>query len=81
VPGQTAVDTVMLPVFKGILWIIKQVQQFSPVDSLSTGRSISWPELGRAVGEIVLLLGGILALFGIFAFHRRELATAQSTHN
>jgi hypothetical protein len=30
-----------------------------------------------AFSQIVLLLGGILGLFGIVAFTRRELATAQ----
>jgi hypothetical protein len=75
-----AVDSVMVPVFRGILDVINLVQQFSPVDSLSTGRNVSWMELGRAAAEIVLLLGGILGLFGIFVFHRRELATAAVTH-
>jgi hypothetical protein len=30
-----------------------------------------------AFGQIVLLLGGIVALIGNFVFSRRELATAQ----
>lgn len=75
-----AVDDVMLPVFGGILKIINLVQEFSPVDSLSTGRDVSWKELGLATGQIVLLLGGLLGGFGIFVFHRRELATAAPTH-
>jgi hypothetical protein len=75
-----AVDNVMVPVFRSILDVIDLVQQFSPVDSLSTGRNVSWTELGRAGAEIVLLLGGILGSFGIFVFHRRELATAAVTH-
>jgi hypothetical protein len=73
-------DGVMVPVFDGMLKVINFVQQFSPVDSLSTGRSVSWSELGRAAAQIVLLLGGLLAAFGIFVFQRRELATAQSAH-
>jgi hypothetical protein len=44
---------------------------------LSSGRSISWPELGMAFGQIVLLPGGIIAVIGILLFNRRELATAQ----
>ena len=75
-----AVDNVMVPVFRSILDVINLVQQFSPVDSLSTGRDVSWGELGRAAAEIVLLLGGILGVFGVFVFHRRELATAAVTH-
>jgi hypothetical protein len=34
--------------------------------------------MGLAFVQIVLLLGGIFAAFGIFVFSRRELATAQS---
>ncbi len=78
--NSAAVDSVMVPVFKSILNVINLVQQFSPVDSLSTGRDVSWTELGQAAAEIVLLLGGILGVFGIFVFHRRELATAATTH-
>ena len=55
------------------------MQNFSPIDSLSTGRGITWSELGLAFGQIVLLLGGIFALAGIVCFNRRELATAQGT--
>ena len=73
-------DATMIPVFNGMLKVINLVQQFSPVDSLSTGRSVSWPLLGRAAAQIVLLMGGLLAVFGMFVFQRRELATAQGTH-
>jgi len=73
-------DRPLVLLFSGILKVINLVQQFSPVDSLSTGRSVSWSQLGLAVSQIVLLLGGALALFGIFVFSRRELATAQGNH-
>ena len=53
------------------------MKNFSPIDSLSSGRSISWSELGAAFGQIVLLLGGIIGVIGIVLFNRRELATAQ----
>jgi hypothetical protein len=71
-------DTVIIPVFRVALNVIDLARKFSPIDSLSTGRSITWVELGRAFAQIVLLLGGVFALFGIFVFNRRELATAQS---
>ena len=32
----------------------------------------------KAFAQIVLLLGGIVGLFGVVAFSRRELATAQN---
>jgi hypothetical protein len=79
VAGHSGVHMFLIPLFKGILNIIKLVQGFSPIDALSSGRAITWGELGLAFGQIVLLLGGIIALAGIVLFQRRELATAQGT--
>jgi len=75
--GHSVADTVMIPAFKGLLVVIGLAEHFSPIDSLSTGRAISWAELGAAFTQIVLLLGGIFAAAGIILFQRRELATAQ----
>ena len=75
----TPVDVVVIPVFKGILAIINLARGFSPIDYLSSGRNISWQQLGLAFGQIILLLGGIIAVSGILIFNRRELATAQGT--
>jgi hypothetical protein len=80
VPVYSVLDDVMVPAFRAALKVINLVQQFSPVNSLSTGRNVAWTELGLAFAEVVLLLGGILAAFGIFVFTRRELATAQGNH-
>jgi ABC-type transport system involved in multi-copper enzyme maturation permease subunit len=77
--GHSPVDIVAIPIFKGVLKVINFAKGFSPIDSLSTGRSITWSELGSAVVQIILVLGGLIAIIGIFAFHRRELATAQGT--
>ncbi len=77
--GHSPADVVVIPMFKGILKVISLAKEFSPIDSLSTGRSITWAQLGFAFGQIVLLLGGIAAVFGITVFTRRELATAQGT--
>ena len=79
VAGHSVIDSVALPAFKGALVLINLVKGFSPIDALSSGRSIPWSELGRAFAQIVLLLGGIFALLGIVLFSRRELATAQGT--
>ncbi len=73
------IDVVILPLFKTILAVANLVQGFSPVDALSTGRSITWGQLGLAVTQIVLLLAGLISLAGIAIFTRRELATAQNT--
>jgi hypothetical protein len=77
VMGHSGADAVLIPMFKGILAVTRLIENFSPIDALSTGRAITWTELGLAVVQIVLLLGGIIALAGIVLFHRRELATAQ----
>jgi hypothetical protein len=77
VKGFAPGDKVLMPMFSGLMTIINLAKNFSPIDSLSTGRSISWQELGLAFGQIVVLLGGALAIFGIVVFTRRELATAQ----
>ena len=75
--GHSIADAVLIPMFRGLLVVISLVKNFSPIDSLSSGRCISWTELGTAFGQIVLLLGGIIGLIGIGLFNRRELATAQ----
>jgi ABC-type transport system involved in multi-copper enzyme maturation permease subunit len=77
--GQNPLNSVAVPIFSGLLTIINLAKDFSPVDALSVGRAITWPELGRAILQIVVLLGGLLAIFGIWGFDRRELATAQGT--
>jgi hypothetical protein len=79
VMGHSVSDRVLIPMFKGMLSIIRLVENFSPIDALSSGRAITWSELGLAFAQIVLLLGGIIALIGIVLFRQRELATAQGT--
>jgi hypothetical protein len=74
------IDAVAVPVSKGLLKLLNLVRDFSPIDALSSGRSISWPLLGLAFGQIVVLMCGIFALIGISIFNRRELATGQSSH-
>jgi hypothetical protein len=76
--GHSPIDYIAIPVFRGVLELINLAKNFSPIDSLSTGRSISWGDLARAFGQIVVLLAGGIGLFGIIVFSRRELATAQS---
>ena len=77
--GGSAMDMVIIPMFKAILSVVNLVQAFEPVDALSTGRSITWGQLGYAFAQIVLLLGGIIGGLGVLFFTRRELATAQGS--
>jgi hypothetical protein len=79
IPGRSAADFVLIPAFKGVLSVVQLVQDYSPIDSLSSGRSITWAELGLAFVQIVLVLGGFFAVLGMICFSRRELATAQGT--
>lgn len=71
-------DTIFIPIFKGMLDVLNLVEKFSPIDSLSTGRSVPWSDLGAAFGQIVVLFGGTFAVIGIAMFSRRELAAAQN---
>ena len=77
VMGHSPLDLLLIPMFKGMLAAIRLTSNFSPVDALSSGRSISWTELGMAFVQIVLLLGGAFGIIGILLFNRRELAAAQ----
>ena len=76
--GSSIVDIVAIPAFKVALTVINLAKDFSPVEALSTGRSIPWSELARAVVQIILVMGGVMGAFGIWAFERRELAVAQN---
>ena len=71
------IDSVVVPVLGAALKVVNLVESFSPVDSLSTGHSITWGQLGAAAGQIVLLMGGLFSAAGILLFHRRELAATQ----
>ena len=73
------IDHMAVPVAKGMLAVLGMIKNFSPIDSLSSGRTIGWDELARAIFQIWIVMGGILSVIGIVAFNRRELATAQGT--
>jgi hypothetical protein len=77
--GHSVMDVVLIPAFKGVLNVISLVKNFSPVDALSSGRTITWLELGTAFTQVVLLVGGFFAVIGIVCFNRRELAAEQGT--
>jgi len=77
VPGGSVIDALAVPVFKGLLGVIHLAKDYSPIDALSTGRSIPWTVVGAAFLKVVLLLGGAFAVGGMFLLSRREMATAQ----
>lgn len=74
----TLFDHATVGIFRGALATVNLVRDFSPVEALSTGRYIGWDTVAKAVGQIVLLVGGLFAVSGIVIFTRRELATAQN---
>ena len=72
-PQSQALDWFFLPLFRAVSFLVNQITSFSPVESLVTGRSIGWAELGRAIFQIVILAGGFFAAGGIAIFKRRQL--------
>jgi len=77
-PIKKFIDSVSVPVFGAILKVVTLVEDFSPVDDLSTGHSVTWGQVARAVGQIVFLMGGFFAAAGILLLNRRELAAVQA---
>lgn len=74
------VDAVMVPLFELLLKTVNLVHQFSPIDAVSSGRSVTWADVARSTFLVIGVMGGLFAALGITAFTRRELATAQSNH-
>jgi hypothetical protein len=72
-------DEMAVGLAKGLLAVLGMVKNFSPIDALSSGRSVSWSEVGMAVLQIWVIMSGTLMAIGIYTFSRRELATAQGT--
>jgi len=59
-----------------VRFILPPLDRYSPSSLVSSGEYVSWLLLLRAFGEIGLLRGGILLLFGMWIFERREIAGA-----
>ncbi len=71
------INQIAVPFAKTLLTALNLARGFSPIDSLSSGRAITWGELFQAFTQICIILSGALAAIGIAIFTRRELATAQ----
>jgi len=72
-------DRSVIGFYRVLLFIVNAIQRFSPIDALSTGRSISWEQLGLAWATCVLMMGGLIGGAGMAIFTHRELATAQGS--
>ena len=51
----------------------------SPVDNLSSGRTITWISLLYAFTGIILFMSGLVSAFGALMFTRKELALPNPT--
>jgi hypothetical protein len=69
-------DKVALPVFRALLATLNVVRGYSPIDALSSGRSVTWAEVAGALIQVLGVMGGLVAAGGIAIFARRELAAA-----
>lgn len=67
-------DTFSIYAFKVLASIVSPLKDYSPITSLSEGRSITWGMLGKAYLVVWGLGGGIFMAFGMGVFSRRELA-------
>ena len=74
----SSLDQIAITTSKALLSVINLVKDFSPISFLSTGRSVTTGMVVQAVVQIVMVMGGLFAAFGIWAFYKVELATAQS---
>tara|TARA_B100000959_G_scaffold220006_1_gene232445 strand:- start:1746 stop:3488 length:1743 start_codon:yes stop_codon:yes gene_type:complete len=68
------VDTFAMPAFKVMVALIKPIKDYSPVEKLTEGRSITWFELLRAYGYIWGLSGLTMGVLGSIILSKRQLA-------
>jgi len=54
--------------------LISPMKDYSPINSLAKGESVTWSELTKAYSFIWGISGWLLGLFGAIIFSRRQLA-------
>lgn len=74
----TFLDSFAVASAKGTLKVLNLARGFSPIDNLSSGRSVGWLELAQAFFQMVVVICGAFGALGIYIFSRRELASAQN---
>ena len=75
----TMVDNLAINMSKSILWITNLVWGHSPIDDLSSGKTITWNSLLYAFTGIILIMAGLVAAIGAYMFQRKELALPNPT--
>lgn len=68
------IDHISVFFFKELKALTEVVLNFSPVELLSEGRTVTWWMVCKAIGQVVILVGGIFVALGVYCFSRRELA-------
>ena len=68
------VDWYAIPAFKVMVTLISPMKDYSPINSLAKGESVTWSELTKAYSFIWGISGWLLGLFGAIIFSRRQLA-------
>lgn len=71
---QRTSDTVIVPMIRFLGFLLGAVSNYSPIESLSLGRSVTWTQTATAFAQCWLAFGSILAGIAIHSFTRRELA-------
>lgn len=71
-------DYVVVPFFTVLLQMVNLVLDYNPVESISSGRSVTWKEMFKAITTIGVIMGGAVSVFGIVVFSRREMALPQN---
>jgi hypothetical protein len=72
-------DGVAIFIARGAVKITKSIWGYSPVDSLSEGRTITWATLFWAFFAIIVVMGGLVMAIGVYMFHHKELALPNPT--
>ncbi len=75
----SALDNVAITFSKAVLSVTDLIWGYSPVDNLSSGRTIKWTTLLSAFTGIILIMGGLVMAFGTYMFQRKELALPDPT--
>ncbi len=76
-PAVRVLDRVMLPVFRFFDKVLEEFSPGSPIESLTSGRSIPTGLVVSTFFKQMVLAAGALGLAGMWILSNRELATAQ----
>jgi hypothetical protein len=71
---KSIVDWYAIPAFKVMVTLVSPMKDYSPINSLAEGKSVTWGELTKAYSFIWGISGWLLGLFGATIFSRRQLA-------